>query len=49
MVDPFAGSATTVVAAVYGERRVIACEKDVDIFSVAVERIKKECDVGKLF
>lgn len=43
VVDPFAGSATTLIAAVELKRRVLAYENDVTAFSKAVNRIEKEC------
>lgn len=40
--DPFAGSATTVVAAAQQTRRVIAYERDAALFNTAVERVEAE-------
>ena len=48
VLDPFAGSGTTVVAAVETERRVLAFENDPDSFNAAVQRINR-LDVGLLF
>ena len=44
VLDPFAGSATTVIAAITQERHVLAFEKSPEIYNAACERIKAEID-----
>ena len=39
VLDPFAGSATTVVAAAEKNRRVLAFENDPEIFDAAAQRV----------
>ncbi|MXW41703.1 MAG: site-specific DNA-methyltransferase [Acidimicrobiia bacterium] len=39
VLDPFAGSAATIVAAVDKQRRCLACESDPEIFDMAAKRI----------
>ena len=46
--DPFAGSATTVIASASMERKVIAYEKDLKFYNLAYNRIQKELESGKL-
>ena len=43
--DPFAGSATTVVAALHHDRRVIAYERDVNLYAAAAQRVEAETGV----
>lgn len=42
VLDPFAGSGTTAIAAIRQGCRFICCEKDPDYYVAAVERIKRE-------
>lgn len=43
--DPFAGSATTVVAARQHGRRVVAYERDISLYAAAAQRVEAEADV----
>ena len=47
--DPFAGSATTGVAAIRLGRRFIGWERDPDFFKVAVKRLRATHEQGQLF
>ena len=42
VLDPFAGSGTTAIAAIRQGCRFICCEKDPNYYAAAVERIKRE-------
>lgn len=44
VLDPFAGSAATLIAALRAGRRAIGIEIDVDNFRAAVARLEKECE-----
>ena len=46
--DPFAGSATTVIASASMNRKVIAYEKDLKFYNLACNRIQKELKSAKL-
>lgn len=44
VLDPFAGSAATLIAALRSGRRAIGIEIDVDNFRAAVARLERECE-----
>jgi len=43
ILDPFAGSGTTLLACKQLERRYIGCEINQEYYNIAVERLKQEC------
>lgn len=47
--DPFMGSGTSGVAALYYDREFIGCEIDPDYYKIAERRIRNEENQGKLF
>lgn len=47
--DPFMGSGTSGVAALYYDREFIGCEIDFDYYKIAERRIREEESQGKLF
>lgn len=44
VLDPFAGSAATLVAALRAGRRAVGIEIDTEIYSRSVERLTRECE-----
>lgn len=49
VLDPFAGSAATLIAALRSGRRAVGFEIDVDNFRAAVARLEHECEKHSVF